>query len=417
MEMREIPGSKVRAGRVFKERTRATQLSSAANGNASTKSITIEEITKEEENQNSRRKKLAVSRNLKTRLLNSYDKKRQFIPIPKKFDLRPIVLEQIDQYFICKICKEIMRDATVIRECMHRFCAKCINDRIKSGLNKCPSCDLLFPKKFSLKSDPSFDTIIRQVEMNVDARMLSNLASRAQSEISEPPLMIDENYDSSHDPISQIESTEVISKETSSSNRQGMSSTQESGDLSKTNNQISQIEHPVPLNLLKNSINASADFLLHDKQRLLSGIETELILYPDASISSDSILRHIAKIRFIEVPSAITGNLYFIIENGVILQKLLLPRKISYQTILQSVDFDSYILVYVISVGHLREFLYSRLALESGDKEISEKYQIVFYALHSDFPIEKVIVVSQKSGGQFVAINVREPNTDPSGVF
>ncbi|ETV90984.1 hypothetical protein H310_14321 [Aphanomyces invadans] len=64
----------------------------------------------------------------------------------------------------CPICLGIIRDAVVIKTCLHRFCDKCLKECLRSGIKECPSCRApIGPKRSSIGRDVSFDQLIAAV--------------------------------------------------------------------------------------------------------------------------------------------------------------------------------------------------------------------------------------------------------------
>lgn len=109
-------------------------------------------------------------------------------------------------------------------------------------------------------------------------------------------------------------------------------------------------------------------FFLPQKQRLSSGFDAELILYPDASVFRDKKLPDFFR----------------------------RPR---------------FVLTYPLAtVGHLCEYLMQRLAVESGCSRLKKK-RILLSAVKADLHMDDVLVVSETGEGQFATINV---NCDPS---
>ncbi|RLO11194.1 hypothetical protein DYB28_001484, partial [Aphanomyces astaci] len=58
----------------------------------------------------------------------------------------------------------IVRNATVIKSCLHRFCDKCLNECLRSGIKECPSCRAVIgPKRSSLRRDETFDKLVATI--------------------------------------------------------------------------------------------------------------------------------------------------------------------------------------------------------------------------------------------------------------
>lgn len=48
-------------------------------------------------------------------------------------------------------------------ECLHRFCAECIEKCLRLGKKECPSCRVHIPSRRSLRPDPNFDKLIVKI--------------------------------------------------------------------------------------------------------------------------------------------------------------------------------------------------------------------------------------------------------------
>ncbi|XP_049406409.1 E3 ubiquitin protein ligase DRIP2-like [Solanum stenotomum] len=52
-------------------------------------------------------------------------------------------LASLKSVLTCRICKKLCKDVTIIEECCHRFCKKCITRKISKGKwNVCPECSM-----------------------------------------------------------------------------------------------------------------------------------------------------------------------------------------------------------------------------------------------------------------------------------
>lgn len=64
-----------------------------------------------------------------------------------------------------------LKEATIIRECLHRFCSECIHNLLRFGSKTsqkvvCPSCRTPIPSRRSLRRDTKFDQLIEKVVGN-----------------------------------------------------------------------------------------------------------------------------------------------------------------------------------------------------------------------------------------------------------
>ncbi|KHN70617.1 E3 ubiquitin-protein ligase RING2 [Toxocara canis] len=125
------------------------------------------------------------------------------------------------------------------------------------------------------------------------------------------------------------------------------------------------------------SIASPPDYLfLPPKQRMLIGIEAELILYPEASVTLDK-----------KLPDAAKRPRFVVTYPGA-------------------------------TVGHLCEYIMQRIAVESGSTRL-KKRRVSMCAVKMDLGIEDVLVVSETGEGQFATLNVRGEKCDSqsSSVF
>ena len=94
----------------------------------------------------------------------------------------------------CGVCLGIIRGATAVSECLHRFCASCINASLRHHKKECPQCRVACPSHRNLRKDEHFDRIIgsiypdleqteyeqeRQAEALIDSAGLSKFAESA----------------------------------------------------------------------------------------------------------------------------------------------------------------------------------------------------------------------------------------------
>ncbi|OZC09227.1 zinc finger, C3HC4 type [Onchocerca flexuosa] len=111
-----------------------------------------------------------ISRRLTLPQSTSYDKSRKPHALRTGVDTKSIQFDWISKELECGICEKTIQNTMVVRNCMHRFCADCILQRIHTGARKCPSCHKVLPKKAPLKSDANFDAIINKFTLSIERR-------------------------------------------------------------------------------------------------------------------------------------------------------------------------------------------------------------------------------------------------------
>eukprot|EP00922_Rhytidocystis_sp_ex-Travisia-forbesii_P054749 GHVS01081129.1.p1 GENE.GHVS01081129.1~~GHVS01081129.1.p1 ORF type:complete len:336 (+),score=56.95 GHVS01081129.1:215-1222(+) len=63
----------------------------------------------------------------------------------------------------CPICMGILQHAVVVKDCLHRFCAECIEKCVRIGIRECPQCRIHIASRRSLRPDALFDCVIRRL--------------------------------------------------------------------------------------------------------------------------------------------------------------------------------------------------------------------------------------------------------------
>ena len=63
----------------------------------------------------------------------------------------------------CIICLGVIRSATAVSECLHRFCHSCINASLRHHKKECPQCRVACPSHRNLRKDAMFDHIIASI--------------------------------------------------------------------------------------------------------------------------------------------------------------------------------------------------------------------------------------------------------------
>ncbi|PRP78457.1 hypothetical protein PROFUN_13690 [Planoprotostelium fungivorum] len=87
--------------------------------------------------------------------------------------IRPLVLDDtmttIQVQITCPICLGILRQTHTMMECLHRFCAECIEKSLRLGRKECPACRVKCISRRQLRADPRFDRIISAVYSDLDS--------------------------------------------------------------------------------------------------------------------------------------------------------------------------------------------------------------------------------------------------------
>ncbi|KAF8821763.1 zinc finger, C3HC4 type (RING finger) domain-containing protein [Cardiosporidium cionae] len=69
----------------------------------------------------------------------------------------------------CPICMGILQHAVVVKNCLHRFCAECIEKCVRIGIRECPQCRMHIASRRSLRRDPLFDQFVHRLFPDVKA--------------------------------------------------------------------------------------------------------------------------------------------------------------------------------------------------------------------------------------------------------
>lgn len=90
-------------------------------------------------------------------------------PKPGVYRNVSINLEDIEEETRCAVCLGVIKDARLIAQCMHRFCAACIEKWLRqSKQNDCPQCRKPMQSRRDCKSDPRFDRLVALLFKDVD---------------------------------------------------------------------------------------------------------------------------------------------------------------------------------------------------------------------------------------------------------
>ena len=66
-------------------------------------------------------------------------------------------------------------------ECLHRFCAACIEKSLRLGLKECPTCRERCPSRRFLRPDPNFDALIAVIYPDLAGEPHERVAPRVSS--------------------------------------------------------------------------------------------------------------------------------------------------------------------------------------------------------------------------------------------
>ena len=86
-------------------------------------------------------------------------------------DLEAVVMDtdELNIDLSCPICLGVCSKAVTTIECLHRFCAACIEKSLRLGLKECPTCREKCPSRRFLRPDPNFDALISVIYPNLKA--------------------------------------------------------------------------------------------------------------------------------------------------------------------------------------------------------------------------------------------------------
>ena len=66
----------------------------------------------------------------------------------------------IEPHLKCPLCGDVMTDAHVNPECMHRYCGECINHSLQECDDECPTCRSCISTHHNLRRDEQFEEIV-----------------------------------------------------------------------------------------------------------------------------------------------------------------------------------------------------------------------------------------------------------------
>ena len=76
--------------------------------------------------------------------------------------------DTLNDHLSCPICLGVIRKTVTTIECLHRFCAECIEKSLRLGQKECPTCRERCPSRRFLRPDPNFDALIAAVYPDLD---------------------------------------------------------------------------------------------------------------------------------------------------------------------------------------------------------------------------------------------------------
>lgn len=77
--------------------------------------------------------------------------------------VQTVTMADVKTELTCPICLGIIRNTLAFMECLHRFCAECIQKYLRMGQNECPKCRKHCPSRRSLRPDKRFDSLINSL--------------------------------------------------------------------------------------------------------------------------------------------------------------------------------------------------------------------------------------------------------------
>eukprot|EP01094_Clydonella_sp_ATCC50884_P024486 TRINITY_DN6147_c0_g1_i6.p1 TRINITY_DN6147_c0_g1~~TRINITY_DN6147_c0_g1_i6.p1 ORF type:complete len:278 (-),score=75.41 TRINITY_DN6147_c0_g1_i6:52-885(-) len=66
----------------------------------------------------------------------------------------------VNEFVTCPVCLGVIKDASTVMVCLHRFCHECIRDSLRLGKKECPKCRTKVATHRDLRPDTSFDALI-----------------------------------------------------------------------------------------------------------------------------------------------------------------------------------------------------------------------------------------------------------------
>jgi len=83
-------------------------------------------------------------------------------------ETRTIAVRTLNTELTCPICLGIMRNAQVVKHCLHRFCGSCIQKCLRLGKMECPACRHIIATRRDLRADAQLDALIGTIYPDLD---------------------------------------------------------------------------------------------------------------------------------------------------------------------------------------------------------------------------------------------------------
>ena len=107
-------------------------------------------------------------------------------PIYEGNEISCLQIEVLNTELRCPICLNILRDP-VATECMHRFCAGCIEKCLRVGKKECPTCRKPVATKRNLRKDTNFQDLITKLypasTPEVDGNQMTPMSQKTFNEL------------------------------------------------------------------------------------------------------------------------------------------------------------------------------------------------------------------------------------------
>ena len=77
------------------------------------------------------------------------------------------VFETLKEGLLCSVCAEIYKDPFNVKNCLHKFCANCIEDYNRIYKKECPACRAQIGSRRHLRRDYRLRDIIESLVKDV----------------------------------------------------------------------------------------------------------------------------------------------------------------------------------------------------------------------------------------------------------